>query len=248
MGSDKFHDSAGVPWQGREFQSNSWASDDGSAPDELASALSQVPLNKAHLVEVVSRNRLLIPLLATVGEAELGPHGLLVEKSADLGIVAVATPDGKTAIPAFSCTKELTLWSSSARPVPTLAAKIALAAASEGHERVVIDPAGARVALRKTWLPAIAQGLAWLPPHLNPRVLELILAAAKGQQVISGVELLDGDPKGTLEGAELLIQVALQPGLDSGQLQNMLAVFSAELQSQEFLALVDSISLRLIPA
>jgi hypothetical protein len=83
---------------------------------------------------------------------------------------------------------------------------------------------------------------------LNPRVLELILAAAKGQQVISRVELLDGDPKGTLEGAELLIQVALQPGLDSGQLQNMLTEFSAELQSQEFLALVDSISLRLIPA
>lgn len=248
MAFDKYHDSAGVPWQGREFQSNSWAGDDGSAPDELASALSQVPLDKARLVAVVSRTRLLIPLLATVGETQMGPHGLLVEKSSDLGIVAVATPDGKTAIPAFSCTNELTLWNSSARPVPTLGAKIALAAASEGHERVVIDPAGARIALRKTWLPAIAQGLAWLPPHLNPRVLELILAVAKGQQVIRAVELLDGDPKGTLEGNELIIQVALQPGLDSEALQNMLGDFSGQLQSQEFLALVDSISVRLVPA
>ncbi len=248
MSSDRFRDSAGVPWEGREFQTNSWANDDGSAPEELASVLAQVPLDKTRLVEVVSRTRLLIPLLATLGEGEIGPNGLLVDKSADLGIVAVSTPDGKTAIPAFSSVRELTLWNSIARPVPTAGAKIALAAASEGHERVVIDPAGAGIALRKTWLPAIAQGLAWLPPHLNPRVLELILTAAKGQRVIAAVELFDGDPKGRLEGAELLIQVSLELGLDSSQLQDVLADFSAELQSQEFLTLVDSMSVRLIPA
>lgn len=37
---DKFHDSAGVPWEGRQFGTNPFASDDGSTPAAVAKALS----------------------------------------------------------------------------------------------------------------------------------------------------------------------------------------------------------------
>jgi hypothetical protein len=40
--------------------------------------------------------------VAELGESEIGPNGLMVDKSADLAIVAVATPDGQSAIPAFT--------------------------------------------------------------------------------------------------------------------------------------------------
>lgn len=246
MSLDKFHDSAGVPWEGREFQANSWAADDGSAPLELERCLSQVPLDKAQLVAVISRSRLLIPLLATLGDTEIGPSGLLVDKSAELAIVAVATPDGKTAIPAFSCVEQLSLWNSKSRPVPASGSKVALAAASEGHERVIIDPAGARIALRSNWFSAIAQQLDWAPPHQDPRVFELVSLAAKTEPTILAIELLDGDPAARLEGPELIIQLELERGLEVVRLRHILAAFTARAQSQEFLRLVDSFSIRLV--
>jgi hypothetical protein len=64
---DKFHDSAGVPWEGREFSQNSWSQDDGSTPKVLAEVFSQ-DLDKVALFDALSQSRLLIPLLAELGE------------------------------------------------------------------------------------------------------------------------------------------------------------------------------------
>ena len=73
--------------------------------------------------------RLLVPLVANLSEAEVGAHGHLVEKSAELAIVAVATPDGATAIPAFTDVDSMRAWRAEARPVPVSVEKLALAAA-----------------------------------------------------------------------------------------------------------------------
>ena len=100
--SDKYSDSAGVPWEGRSFEQNAFAEDDGKTPKALAAALADVPIDKSALVAALTDSRLLIPLIATLGESEQGSHGQLVDKSAELAIVAVATPDKQTAIPVFS--------------------------------------------------------------------------------------------------------------------------------------------------
>jgi hypothetical protein len=248
MNQNPFEDSAGVPWEGREFSINDWAGDDGSAPVQLATALGQTPVDKANLFHVLGQSRLLIPLIATIGESEVGSHGLEVDKSADLAIVAVSTPDEKTAIPAFSSVEQMTLWNPKARPVPVSAQKIALAAISEGHDRVVIDPASAAVAMRRPALAALAQGLSWLPAHKNPRVKELVSMAVLTQPMISSVDLFDNDPTGKLANTELLIQLGLQPGIKPEGLKLLLEGFHQELQSQEFLQLVDSIAIRLVVA
>ena len=245
---DKYHDSAGVPWEGRQFESNTWAGDSGLAPAELASALAMQPLDKKILFDTLAKSRLLIPLVAELGESGVGAHGQVVDKSADLAIVAVSTPDGKTAIPAFSSVEEMSKWKAQARPVPVAAAKIALAAASEGHERVVIDPASSAIAVRRPALAALAQGLDWLPPHKNPRVKELVSMAAVTQSKISSVDLFDYDPTGRLEKAELLIQLGLTPGITPDQLKDLLEGFNQELQTQEFIALVDSIAMKIVVA
>ena len=148
---DKFHDSAGVPWEGREFSQNSWSEDDGSTPQVLADALAG-ELDKSKLFVALAQSRLLIPLLAELGDSGIGSHGQTVDKSADLAIVAVSTPDGKTAIPAFSSVSEMAAWNATARPVPVDAPKLAIAAVSEGHDRVVLNPAGQAIAVSYTHL------------------------------------------------------------------------------------------------
>ena len=241
---DKFHDSAGVPWEGREFSQNSWSQDDGSTPKVLAEVLDR-EFDKAALFTALSQSRLLIPLLAELGESGVGAHGEIVDKSADLAIVAVSTPDGKTAIPAFSSVAEMTAWNATARPVPVEVAKLAIAAVSEGHDRVVLNPAGRAIGIRRPALAALAQGLEWTPPQLSTLVLQLLDAAAAKQPLIVSVGAFDADPTGQLLKPELGIELSIQAGLSSDRLQQVLEQFGSDLQSQEFLQLVDSVSFRL---
>lgn len=242
---DKFHDSAGVPWEGREFSQNSWSQDDGSTPGILAEVFSR-DLDKVALFDALSQSRLLIPLLAELGESGVGAHGELVDKSADLAIVAVSTPDGKTAIPAFSSVAEMSAWNSTARPVPVESAKLAIAAISEGHDRVVLNPAGLAIGIRRPALAALAQRFAWTPPHLNDLVLELVLQASEKHSEIRTVRAFDADPAGQLLKPELGLEIALVAGLSQQQLQQVLAEFGTELQTQEFLQLVDSFTIKLL--
>ncbi len=244
---DKFHDSAGVPWEGREFSENTFAGDDGSAPLLIANALRKTPVDLSELFRALQTSRLLVPLLAELGKSEIGPFGQRVDKSAELSVVAVSTPDGLSALPAFSSVEQMNAWNKSARPVPIDAKRVALAAIGEGHSRVVLDPAGRSIGIRRPFLSALAQQKEWSPPHQNAKVFELVQSAAAKNQ-IAGVKLRDGDPDFSLRSAELIIELALEPGLSKTALDQLLTNFTSELQSQEFLELVDSISYRVVTA
>jgi alkylhydroperoxidase family enzyme len=242
---DKFHDSAGVPWEGREFSQNNWSQDDGSTPAILAAVLDR-ELDKSALISALAECRLLIPLLAELGESGIGSHGQTVDKSADLAIVAVSTPDGKTAIPAFSSVAEMAAWNSTARPVPVDMAKLAIAAVSEGHDRVVLNPAGQAIGLRRPALAALAQGLTWTPPHLNDLVFEAVRLASENVYQIKAIALFDADPTGQLLKPELGLEITLAPGLSQQELQQVLTQFGTSLQTQEFLAMVDSFTIKVL--
>lgn len=244
---DKFHDSAGVPWEGREFSQNTFAGDNGSAPPVLARALSKNPADKEELFAALESSRLLVPLLAELGESEIGAFGKAVDKSAELSVVAVLTPDGQTALPAFSSVEQMSLWNKNARPVPIDSRRVALAAIGEGHSRVILDPAGQSIGLRRPFLAALAQQKEWTAPHKNSAVLELVNGAVSKNQ-IPGFTLRDGDPSSNLRSAELLIELQIQSGLSKADLDELLANFTADLQSQQFLELVDSIGYRIVSA
>jgi len=245
--TDRFHDSAGVPWEGRAFEQNAWSGDDGRTPAPLADLLAAERIDQVAFLNALRDQRLLIPLVAHLGEGEIGPNGLKVEKSADLAIVAVQTPDGKTAIPAFTSVAQMQAWKKEARPVPVSGPKLALAAASEGHERVVIDPAGVPVVLRRPAIAALAQGLQWQKPERNPEVIEIVKQAAK-HELVFATDLFDGDPLNTLVGAELQIQLGLRPGISPERLKQLLEEITGKLKTERFLQLVDSISLKLVVA
>ena len=75
---NRFSDSAGVPWEGRELHENNFANDDGSADVTLIETITKFQSGEAKNEDVVaafSKARLLIPLLANLGESEEGAHG-----------------------------------------------------------------------------------------------------------------------------------------------------------------------------
>ena len=245
---DKFHDSAGVPWEGRKFSDSPFADDDGSTPPALAKVLQAERLDKKELFSALSQSRLLIPLLANLGESEVGPFGQVVDKSAELSVVAVATPDNQSALPVFSSVQQMQAWNASARPVPVDSRRVALAAVAEGHNRVVLDPSTRSIGLRRPFLAALAQGHDWTPPHNNETVIGLVAQDVKNLATISNVELLDPDPEGKLLTSELLISLTMVPGLSPQTIREILEELTIRIQTEQFLALVDSISYRVVSA
>ena len=133
MNPNRFSDSAGVPWEGRELEENRFAGDDGSAPKEFLTAIAGFRVGvkgQADVVNALRSSRLLVPLLAKLGESEIGANGLKVDKSAELSIVTVKAPDDQEALVVFSSVASMQHWNPSARPVPTDAIRVCLAAAS----------------------------------------------------------------------------------------------------------------------
>ena len=251
MTKDPLSDSAGVPWSGRHFEENPWIGDDGSAPIELSEALGRLLHSEPVLGELLSAlrgGRLLVPLVANVGEQGMGAHGQIVDKSADLAIVAVATPDGASAIPVFSSVTALESWNAVARPVPVAAERIAVAAVAEGHNRIVIDPAGPAIGVRRPMLAALATGSDWLSPELNPDVRLVIDECVAGIEAVVSYELISGDPTGKLLEPELLIELQILPGLSRESLDDLLTSVAQQITTPEFQRVVDSFGFRVVSA
>jgi hypothetical protein len=249
---DKFSDSAGVAWEGRSFDANPFSGDNGLADQKLLEAIANfqtgvVGLEKVY--EVFASARFLIPLVAELGETGVGAHGQQVDKSAELSIVTVLTPDNQKALPVFSSVAAMTKWNPDARPVPNDGRKVCLAAASEGNTRIVLDPLSeTELVIRRPAIAAIAQGFDWLPPERNPEVVELINLNVEQIPEVESFTLVCGDPTARLRGQELLLVVYLQSGLSENELKDIEGqLFEQLVASERFVELVDSLAVKFLP-
>lgn len=243
-------DSAGQPWAGRHFQPNTSADDDGSAPPELLAAIAGFRSGTAgekDVVEAFRASRLLIPLLAELGEAGLNPEGKKIDKSQELSIVTVEGPDGRTVLPVFSSVAAMSAWNPVARPVPAAGPRVALAAASEGTDLVVLDPTSpTEFALRRPALWAIAQERPWTPSHLDADVAAEFARSVAEEPAVVSVALAPGDPEARLRGPELRVDLTLIEGLDDDQLGALLERLSSRWEQSELIAeRVDSLEVAL---
>ena len=254
INKDRFADSAGVPWEGRSFESNPFSNDDGSANPALIEALAEFSANPTDprvVFQAFAASRLLIPLLADLGESGEGAHGQTVDKSADLSIVTVKTPDGQTGLPVFSSVESMARWNKTARPVPSDAIRVALAAASEGNTRIVLDPGSeTEFVFRRPAIKSMALQQEWIPSFLNEAVGQAFAAPIDDlEPQVLAIYLEAGDPKSRLEGAELQISLKLVAGLNQDEVQTLVTRLAEAWSQSEIIAeSVDSMQLRLIAA
>jgi hypothetical protein len=243
-------DSAGTPWEGRHFESNPFSGDDGLASATLLEALGNFRdgVGSAEsVVDAVGSARLLIPLIAHLGEAGENESGHAIDKSQELSIVTVAGPDGRTVLPVFSSVAAMQAWNPGARPVPVEGERVAVAAAEEGTDLVVLDPTSAtEFVIRRPALWAMAQGESWIPSHLDPDVFSAFADSIAPELGVLDLSVASGDPDSRLAGPELVVRLSLAQGLSQDELDAILSRLARRWAASDIIATrVDSLKVQL---
>ena len=244
-------DSAGVPWEGRSFESNPHAGDDGSADAALLAALEAFHAGSGDAVAIVDAYRdarLLIPLVAEGGDVGIAPSGHTVDKTQELSIVTVAAPDGRRVLPVFTSVASLARWDAKARPVPVEGVRTALSAAADDSDLIVIDPGSdTEFVLRRPAVWAIGQGQPWEPAFRSPEVYAGLQQSVASEMGVIDLTVVDGDPTGRLRGPELMVGLHLVDGLEKPALDAILQRLAARWATDDRVAvLVDSLTVKLL--
>lgn len=133
------------PAERRRIPDPGFADDDGSTAAGLAAALAAFAADRGAYREAVAAvcgARLLVPVVALLGEVEKGPDGLAREKSSEMATVLITGRDGRRALLAFSSLDSMAAWDPQARPVPVSAEDAAASALHDGADALVLDVAG----------------------------------------------------------------------------------------------------------
>jgi hypothetical protein len=159
----------------RRIPDPGFAGDNGAADSLLRAALAAYAADPARQVDVLLAlppARLLVPVVAVLGEAQMDDAGLTHDKSSDMATALLTGRDGRQALLAFTGLDTLAAWRPDARPVPVTTALAARSALQEGAAALVIDVAGPTTyavegevldALARGWtLARTEQGLAWM--------------------------------------------------------------------------------------
>ena len=246
-------DSAGVPWEGRSFDQNPHAADDGSADPALLAALTRFRSGEGSQVDVVDalrHARVLVPLIAEKGEEGIAPSGLTVDKTQELSLVTVAAPDGRRVQPVFSSVQTMQRWDPQARPIPVEAVRVALSASAEDTDLLVLDPTSeTEFIVRRPAVWAMAQQQPWEPSFLSPEVFAALQESVAHELAVIDVQVAAGDPDARLRGPELVVILELATGLDREALDSVLARLAQRWAADDRIAvLADSLSVKIRPS
>jgi hypothetical protein len=133
----------GVRLLGSAFPNDTGAADPAlrRALDDYATAPDDETAYAAALA-ALSGSRVLVPVVAVLGEVELDAAGLAHDKSSDMATVLLTGADGRQALLAFTDISGLARWDPQARPVPVSTVVAARSAVQEGAAALLIDVAG----------------------------------------------------------------------------------------------------------
>ncbi|MFI0896501.1 SseB family protein [Streptomyces sp. NPDC020983] len=189
--------------------------DDGSAAPALAAALAawdgeREPDREDAVVEALQGARLLVPVVAVLGEVETGPDGLRREKTSDMAVPTIEARNGRRAVPAFTSTAALAAWRPDARPVAVRLGQALQALVHEGADTLLIDIAGpVPFSLHGSALRAAARGPGGTDPLADAEVRGALRAALAAEPGVVRAHLTRGaDSDGTLG-------LVLAPGADA---------------------------------
>lgn len=123
-----------------------FAGDDGAVAPEVAAAMAAYARDPEGLhhrtLAVLQDSRLLVPVVAVLGEVEYDEQGLAHDKTSDMATVLMRGRDGRMALLAFTGNEPLHRWNPDARPVPVTARQAAEAAVHDEAAALVLDVAG----------------------------------------------------------------------------------------------------------
>lgn len=276
-GSGGATDSAGRPWAGRSLAGedakiHNFEHDDGTADAGYLAALAALRSaggDEAAVVASLATARVFVPIVAQLAEESEhpagpqggdGPHGdtLHGDKQADMALVTLKAPDGRTAMPVFTSAAALEAWHPHARPVAVYAARAALSAVAEGAELLVLDPGSEYTfVVRRPAVWALAQQQEWLPSYADPELARAMAEATADFPPVRRVELEPGGGvasataggavvPGGGPGPELRVVLYLADGLDAAGVQAVVAGLNAEWsRNVVFAERVDSIEVKL---
>jgi hypothetical protein len=189
-----------------------FSADDGSADAALAGALAAYARDRgteAAVIGALHGARLLVPVVAVLGEAETGDDGLRREKSSDMAVPTIQAPDGRRALPAFTSVAALARWRPDARPVAVPLPQALRALAHEGADTLLIDIAGpVTYELTGPALRAAALGPGRADPIAEPAVREALRAAVAAEPGVLRAHLTPGT------GGDGTLGLVLAPGAD----------------------------------
>lgn len=180
-----------------------FAEDDGTADPRLAAALAAWaadPATEPDVLAALRPSRLMVPIVALLGEVEIDAHGHKHEKTSDMAVPVVQAADGRRALPAFTSLDAMARWRADARPAPVAAPQAAMVAYSEQADTLLVDPAGP-VAYRLSGarLRALAENRPYLPPLEDPDVRDAVRALLAAQPAVVAAHLVPAtDADGTL--------------------------------------------------
>ncbi|MCD5343759.1 SseB family protein [Arthrobacter sp. AK04] len=259
-------DSAGQPWAGRSLAGDdarihNFENDDGTASGAYLAAIAALRKgsgDEAGVVASLATARVFIPIVAQLAEEAEGQDGLQADKQADMALVTLKAPDGRTAMPAFTSAAALSAWHPDARPVAVYAARAALSAVSEGAELLVLDPGSDfTFVVRRPAVWALAQQRQWTPSYRDQELAEEMGRAAAGFPAVRNIELVPGRgvaaraADGTVvagggAGPELQVVLYLEDGLDAEGVQELVSGLQAQWSRNVlFGERVDSIDVKL---
>ncbi|WP_406632912.1 SseB family protein [Pseudarthrobacter quantipunctorum] len=259
-------DSAGQPWAGRSLAGDdarihNFENDDGTASGAYLAAIAALRKgngDEAGVVASLATARVFIPIVAQLAEEAEGQDGLQADKQADMALVTLKAPDGRTAMPAFTSAAALSAWHPDARPVAVYAARAALSAVSEGAELLVLDPGSDfTFVVRRPAVWALAQQQQWTPSYKDQELAEEMGRAAAGFPAVRNIELVPGRgvaaraADGTVvagggAGPELQVVLYLEDGLDAEGVQELVSGLQAQWSRNVlFGERVDSIDVKL---
>ncbi|HEU5037183.1 MAG TPA: SseB family protein [Nocardioides sp.] len=161
------------PDENRVIPDPGFAGDDGSAPPALATALAGWAAGRtpyAEALAALAAARLLVPVVAVLGEVEVDEQGLAHDKTSDMATVLLEGADGRLALLAFTGTEALQSWQADARPVPVTTPLAAQSAVQDGAAALVVDVAGpVRFVVEGEDLERLADG--WTLARAGDRVV-----------------------------------------------------------------------------
>jgi hypothetical protein len=185
----------------KNIPDSGYSDDDGTADPALSAALAAWAEDRTAVgpvLEALKGARLLVPVVAVLGEVEEDENGLRREKTSDMAVPTLKA-GGRTALPAFTSTDSLARWDPAARPVAVPLHQALQAAAHEKADTVVLDMAGpVPFELSGPALLALAEGRTSVDPLADPVVVAAVRTVVADVGAVLRAHLGPGQADGTL--------------------------------------------------